>query len=253
MEFGLRAELGMLGAQQRRMDDLIRDSGQRAEFDAVEARTQDRIRSLEVRRDALDRNRRDLLDECRGLLASATKRLAELQFRRAKLFPEQGAADLQSSRASLAKALDLYREAYHRSIQNHWAGIQKLVLEAVLHNEFRHPIDWSIVMRAAELDLAAHPDNLWAYGTVAELWLLASIGGGETGADPVNEQTKAIRLLVQRAQGHRADPVAFDATRRQLGRYVTWWTHDHGFFPGGPDLSSQAGRLLTLLNATETS
>ena len=90
----------------------------------------------------------------------------------------------------------------------------------VLHNEFRHPVDWSVVMRAAELDLAAHPDRLWAYGTVAELWLLASIGGIETSADPADEQIKAIRLLVQRAQGHRAAPIALDATRRQLDRHV---------------------------------
>src|SRR5262249_26694312 len=82
-EFGLRAELGMLDAQQKRADRLSVKGGDAAEFDEVEAQLRKRIATLIARRKDLDGSSQVLVDESYGLLASANKRLAELLFTRA--------------------------------------------------------------------------------------------------------------------------------------------------------------------------
>ena len=82
-EFGLRAELGMLDAQQRRADHLSVQGGDVTMFDEVERQLRNRIATLIERREDLDGSSQRLVDESHGLLASANKRLAELLFTRA--------------------------------------------------------------------------------------------------------------------------------------------------------------------------
>ena len=43
------------------------------------------------------------------------------------------------------------------------------------------------------------------------------------------------------------DPLA--STRAQLRRYVDWWRHEHGFFPGSPELADRAERLAAMLTS----
>jgi CHAT domain len=248
MEFGLRAELGMLDAQQRRADRLSSEGGPRHDFAEVETHLTERIISLERREGTLPRSRQDLLDECGGLLASANKRLAELLFSRAALFPENRDADLNRSRAALAKALGYYRRTYHHNINSHWVGIQELALEAAFRREFSHRNDWQVVLRAAQLARDANPTELWACGTLAELWLLAPLAGQPVDLEPARV---AIRLLHERARGHRYGKFARESTRRQLSRYITWWRNDKGFFPGGRDLSGGARQLVNVLDEME--
>jgi hypothetical protein len=56
----------------------------------------------------------------------------------------------------------------------------------------------------------------------------------------------AASLLVTRALSSGED-YAIGSTRRQIERYVRWWTSGHGYFPGGNDLSADAGELLGVL------
>jgi len=239
-EFGLRAELGMLDAQQNRADHLSVKGGDPAEFDEVETQLRKRIAALIARRRDLDESSQRLVDESHGLLASGNKRLAELLFTRAEKLRDRRDLDLGASREALAQSLACYRAAYCENIQNHWLGIQLLALQAVLRGHFENPSDWQIVRRAAELVRDANEKDFWACGTLAECHLLAPIAGAPK---QLEAATAALDLLCTRAKGDKSERFAIDSTRRQINRFLTWWTNENGFFPGVADLSNDAKQL----------
>jgi len=240
-EFGLRAELGMLDAQQERADRLSLEGGEAAEFYEVETQLRKRIAALIARRNDLGGASQHLLDESHGLLASANKRLAELLFTRAGKLGDRSDRDLSGNREALDHSLACYRAAYCDNIQNHWLGIQLLALEAALHGKFENPSDWNIVRRAAELARDANEKNFWACGTLAETHLLAPVAGEPRQLDIAQRDLDDLRT---RAKDDKSEQFAIDSTRRQLNRYVTWWTNGNGFFPGRPDLSNDAKQLI---------
>ena len=244
-EFGLRAELGMLDAQQKRADRLSEIGGEAAEFDEIKTRLGDRIATLIERRKNLDGSSQHLVDESQGLLASANKRLAELLFTRAGKLQDGRDSDLGASRKALEESLACYRAAYRANIQNHWLGIQLLALEAALRGRFESPGDWLIVRRAAELRRDADEKDFWACGTLAEYHLLAPIARQPRELDAA---AYALDLLRTRAKGDKSEQFAIDSTRRQLNRYVSWWTNENGFFPGVADLSTDAKQLVKRLD-----
>ena len=253
LRVGLRAELGMLDALQRRADQAVLSGGSREEIAEIEAMLRSRLESLATRRAGLG-ERRDLIDECCGLQASAGKRLAELLFRRGAPFPESQADDRQRSRSLLQDSLGAYQEAYHANIQSHWLGIQQLALEAALTGKVSQPDDWTMVLRAAELARDAppakgRPRDYWSGGTLVELELLAPVAGRPRDLLRMNAAVLSFRERVEAARP--ADPggaeFALQSTRRQGDRYVTWWTNANGYFPGRKDLADDALDVLKLL------
>jgi hypothetical protein len=245
MEVGLEAELGMLRAAQQRADVLSASGTDPAEFAAVDALVCNRRDSLADRRPTLDSFRRDLLDECDGLLASACKRRAELLFRRTqRIGGEQSEGDLRTSREELAQSLARYRSVYDDNAQSHWHGMQQLALEAVLEGAFSRAADWDSVRVVAERARDRNPKDYWCGGTLAEIWLLAPIAGRPRDLEAARE---AFELLRTRAPAGEKRAFAIESTRRQLGRYVDWWTTANGFFPGRGDLREDAQQLLALL------
>jgi len=72
-------------------------------------------------------------------------------------------------------------------------------------------------------------------------YLLAPLAGLDV---QLYEARAQLRELVDRSGGDRF-PV--DSTRRQLQRYVFWWTRENGYFGDSPDLAAQARQLLTEL------
>jgi CHAT domain len=248
LEFGLRAELGMLDAAQQRADQLSIQGGTLAEFADVETLVRNRLASLDVRRCALAK-RRDLLDECNGLQASAFKRLAELLLTRARQHTGGSAKDLLDSKLALAQSAEHYRQAYRANVNSHWLGIQQLALEAALKSRFERPADLGIVTYVAELSRDADPDrgrpkDYWSCGTLAEAWLLAPVADQPKNLEAARA---AATLLVERARAAK-DAFAIESTRRQFRRYVTWWTSANGFFPGRQDLSTDAEQIIALLD-----
>jgi hypothetical protein len=247
LELGLRAELGMLDAVQQRADQLSLKSGTLDEFADLETRLRHRLASLDARKCHLTK-RRDLLDECNGLQASAFKRLAELLFIRS-LRHQQGASDaLEKSKQALIESAELYRQAYRANINSHWLGVQHLALEAALTGRTAQPADLSIVTYVAEIArdvqrAEGKPRDYWACGTLAEAWMLATVAGRPAGLD---EARAAAALLVERARAAN-DEFAIQSTRRQFNRYVTWWTGANGFFPHRQDLSREAAEITAVL------
>ena len=242
MEMGLRTELAMLDVAQRKADRLSTESASDAKYDEVANLVQERITSLAKRLETLDRRKRGLLEECEGLLASAHKRLAELLFVRGRQEAATSGPHRQASRLALEGALEHYSRAFHSNIHHHWSGVQQLAIEAALFGAFRDPRDWWATLRAAELDRDRDAADCWACGSLAEAHLLAPLAG-----EPRNvaAAAHALGLLKERAA---TSLVPVTVTRRQLTRYVTWWTNGNGFFPGQSDLQEDATLLLQSLD-----
>lgn len=227
----LKMELAMLRAAQRRADEVIKQNNLAALKD-VEQRVRDRIASLEIRlRDLQDE--KDRL-ECQGLLASAHKRLAELLFLAGR--------DPAEQRQALETSLKHYSDAFQSNLNMHWQGVQKLSLQAVLHGAFDDPLDYAIVMRGARASLKNDEKDYWPLGTIAELHLLAAFAGQPVDLD---QARAAIERFKELADGKDDD---IDSTRRQIVRYVGWWTPRNGF---KTDLAEHASALAALLPKKE--
>jgi hypothetical protein len=242
LEFGLRAELGILKALQTEADDLNIGGGTEERFRAAEQLLAERIVALEVRLKKLREEETSLRQECGGLLASAHKRRAELLFTRADKFPAQRDQDLVASREALVRSLEAYRNTFQAFPQSHWNGMQQLALEVALNGRIANPGDWDLVRSFAERVRSSQPKDFWTLGTLVEALFIAPIAGKDRTLDAVQA---AIAELRKRA-GDKS--FAVESTRRQIQRYATWWTHENGFFPGVPDLSADAKTILALLS-----
>lgn len=178
------------------------------------------------------------LDENRGLLGSAEKRLAELCFLYFK--DENGQRE---SREALKRARSWYHAAFVANPSHHWSGVQYLVLDAALTGKMNVD-DWKAAYRAAEVD-RRRVNEFWAQGSLVELALLARMLGRETdlSAEEYLVEMKERVANLKKAPSH--DP--FRSTALQLRRYLYWWRQDQGFFPGAPSLASAAERLVRML------
>jgi hypothetical protein len=243
-ELRLERTLAALQTAQAWSDDLItRGSADAGEFQRIEQRLTDAIADLE-RYLASSRSspRRETLDEHLGLLGSAEKRLAELQFRRGKLCPADSVAAL--SRAAMTRAMSWYFRAARSNLSQHWQAVQTLSLEAALTGRIGRPGLWHAAVEAA---LLAREDagEYWASGSLVELYLLAPLAGQrDMMSEAIFERDEMIRRLCSLPAENADRAFASESMRRQMQRYIAWWTHEHGFFPGRADLGSDARRLL---------
>lgn len=174
----------------------------------------------------------ELVREARGLRASAYKRFAELQFRQSVGTGDTAAAS--RSREALERARRCYAEAAKGDLGSHWLGVQALSLELVLDGRCAEPWRWDAAMSAADAERVEG----WAWGSRAELWLLAERAAHATQPGAAGA---ALERLVASAGG---DARFWQSTRRQLRRYVDWWTTTNGFFGGGDDVAAQAAALI---------
>ena len=180
-----------------------------------------------------------ILEETRGLLGSAEKRLAELCFHHF----EDDESQLASQKA-LERARDWYRAAFGANPSHHWSGVQYLALDAALTGRVDTE-DWKTAYRAAEVD-RRRPNEYWAQGSLAELALLSQLvnQGTDLSAEAYLMEMKERIAALNETPTY--NPLL--ATRLQLQRYARWWRQDLGFFPGVSDLASAAGRLAELLD-----
>jgi hypothetical protein len=231
----LAADLAAMETASTWADHLVRQEGPPvAVYDDVAASLESRIATLEGRLDACARaGRHDVLREARGLRASAYKRLAELLFRRAEAAGDD--AVRASSHAALEQARGCYTAAADADLGAHWLAVQALSLEAVLDGRIAPAWRWDAAMHAAQADAT----DAWACGSRAELWLLAPYAGRPAAPEAA---AAALRELVAAAGGTAA--YEWKATRRQLRRYVDWWTPANGYFGGTAGLGEAATLLV---------
>jgi hypothetical protein len=246
--FGLRVQLHMLEAARKDAESLFaEDPPPRDTFDKVESRLRERIMQLQGQKEALSGDQeRALQAECVGLLASASKSLAEVRFMQAGRFPEEKAHFESLSRTALEDSLKWYSQTYRRDMSKHWHGIQKLALEAALTGRISDPMELMIVGRVAQIAVDEYQDEFWACGTLAEAILLGALVS--EGFDLARAQIELSRLCERSAKDVKDNGSAVKSTRRQLARYVTWWTKKNGYFPGREsDISAHAQALVGCL------
>jgi hypothetical protein len=236
-EVRLKSHLHSLMNLRDRAEILAQDGASREDFEAIGA---DLKREIEVLNKLLAQTRdKRALDENRGLLGSAEKRLAELLFKH--LADEAAKA---ASREALGRACEWYKEAFDINPSHHWSGVQYLALHAALTGE----VDtkrWKTAYRAAEVD-RVRPSEYWAQGSLAELALLGSLIG-----EPTDETaTYYLQEMKQRFMALQAEKPSADkplqSTLFQLQRYLDWWLPANGFFPGTQGLADKAGELIPL-------
>ncbi len=194
----------------------------------------------------------EVIQENTGLLGSAYKRLAELLFRRSIIDSEKAEEWKQKSRSALEKACEVYRSGFLHNTSHHWSGVQYLALQAVLTGKIEKVGEWYACQVAAERELeqaSLEKNKVWALGSLAELNLLASVTPGAPYDQEVTH--RQLQNLYQIVQNHKSLFIEFDpilSTRRQMSRYVDWWTQKNGFFPeANHDLNREATPCVRLL------
>jgi hypothetical protein len=190
---------------------------------------------LTVRLSALDA-------ETHGLLGSAEKRLAEH-------YQTLGPASAAASREALKRSLEWYRLGHAQTVAAHWLGVQSLSLEIVLEGKVKDPARWYATLVAAEAACAQSSEEVWAFGSLAELWLIAK---NVEGVDATTADVEALRCIATlKKQVGTGDTFPLLSTRRQLERYTHWWIKPNGYFPETTsDLGAQAAVLVQALGTT---
>lgn len=259
LEVRLQSQLSALETTSNHAKKLLeREIDATWQYDLVTGSLQERIEILysflTEHNSATRELKTEVFQENTGLLGSAHKRLAELYTERAQADPPQRKTWLVKSRASLNKACEVYREGFLHKPAHHWSGVQYLALDAVLKGKIANEGHWHACKVAAQSDrdyARKEADRIWALGSLAELALLAPLNPGLPNAS--NDAANALDKL--REQEKKAPPNLFPdlsaivSTRRQMRRYVTWWTKANGFFgEHEQDLSTEAEALAKRLD-----
>jgi hypothetical protein len=249
LDVRLESALASLKSIQGWSDSLVNQGGRdAAAFERAATELQQRIKGLlEFLGESEKTSRRGVFEENLGLLGSAEKRLAEVYFTRSRLADD--AQWKQLMREALQRSRDWYRQSYQRNLSHHWTGVQQLSLEAALEGRIANPGHWHAAVTAADIVRAnGKPgDVIWAFGSLAELYLLAPLAGQSLPADAARNALGRMKALVRDQPG--GDTFPLESTKRQFRRYIDWWTSANGFLPGRSDLATEAGALVRVLDA----
>ena len=239
----LEAVLSSLKAVQSWSDDLVKSCvADPVRFNRFADLLRTNIDRLEAFLGERENRGEGVLEENLGLLGSAEKRLAELYFACGKRVGCLGWEN--SMHDSLRKARSWYQQSFDGNLSHHWTGVQALSLNLALAGEISEPGRWYASELAAKVD-AAKPDEIWAWGSLAELYLIAGPAG-------LGDRTGDAEAAIQEMKGRVAtsakhDRFPLESTERQFRRYMDWWTSANGFFAGHPDLSLRAANLVALI------
>lgn len=241
--------LAQLNSTSRWAQRIVEDDKKASAMEAarIEELLERRIESLKEELSSLKEDD-ELLLENLGLLASAHKRLAEL------VIKNGGDGADQRSRDILSEAGRWYRKANDHNLSHHWTGTQHLAITGATagrippEQRFYWEASLHAALREAALDPTEDSDTrekvIWALGSIAELYLLASLLP-EPPLDTEASVEHAIKRLIELAEPDKVH--AINSTWRQFRRYEHWWIHDHGFFKGVSDLSGPAKKIVSML------
>lgn len=218
---------------------LLRETVDPAEFNRLVSLLQERIQQLESFLQDTNKQRRGLVEENLGLLGTSEKRLAELYFEYGKRSTADWRANMNEA---LERARSWYSKGFDRNLSHHWSGVQFLSLEAVITGKISDPEVWETAVLAARND-SKEPQEIWAFGSLAELYLIATAAGKP---EQLEKAIAALETMTGRLAG-RKDQFPRDSTRQQFQRYVGWWTNSNGFFPGHADFVEPAKKLAAAL------
>lgn len=236
----LQSRMSSLRAIRSRTDELIsRNAITRADVDELASALVDAAAGL-IRFLSEVGQPREAMTENLGLLGSAEKRLAELHFRCGRCV--DGYEWRESARFALGKARSWYAQGFTSDFNSHWNGVQYLSLAAVLTGKLSEVSHWHASLAAAKQD-ASKPREIWAFGSLAELFLLAPFAGLGNMLDLARGALESMKSRAIAA----GDSFPLESTELQLRRYIDWWTSANGFFPGAEDLAKPASELARIV------
>ncbi len=194
-----------------------------------------------------------LQSEHLGLLGSAYKRKAEFQYRMISFNLPQKENLLKMSMESLEKARNFYHGGLQANLSSHWTTIQYLSLKAITTGSLQEDIAyWYTVKTMAEREenkAKKEEDRAWAWGTLAELYLLQPLTATSGSSGDASMEIAADYLRKIAEKGAVFNPVK-ESTARQLERYLQWWPELYPQkFP--PLLKDRAAALRQLLPSLE--
>ena len=173
--------------------------------------------------------------ECLGLRASSQKRLAQAAFSLAGRVDAtvSGHWDpyqlLEQSKLEYRRAVDGLLVNDSRAIQRkatlHWVLVQLVSLTHVLE-ETLDPGEWEAGRLSAERyeNHADTQERAWAYGSLAELWLLKLGMPNLSEEERLKSRTKAEEYTQKLSDFYPGiDEFPVKSTRRQFDRYLSWW------------------------------
>ena len=168
-----------------------------------------------------------------GLLASTRKRDARI------LFSSTARTDQpawERARQSLGQAREYYHLAFKDDRASSWALVQSLSLAAVLEGaEAISPESMTVALALSEEDLYSRDrqTSVWACSSLIELHLLQLLTPNTANAEDPEYFLRTKERAKEYAQRLcRMAPDSFDiySTRRQLKRYVEWFSeYETGF------------------------
>ena len=190
-------------------------------------------KSIDDLEDQLDENGNSTLAsaalkaEYFGLLGSAFKRKAEHLFNMAKTEKDDKEMLLQESIEALRNAAAYYKKGFDADPSSHWNAMQYLSLKAVSGESLTDDITvCTVISFMAERDVREakkEVDKIWAWGTLAELYLLQPL------TVPIDQQKKINEEAMLKANEYLSEikksnqDFQIESTTRQLDRYINWW------------------------------
>jgi hypothetical protein len=247
VDVALETDLASLKTAQLWADHILEH--QIKSEDAFERVTEIITQRINTLREKLEKtekleSRKGIREENLGLLGSANKRLAELQFQRGSILGDRQAKWLAISKEALKRAYSWYKEGFTHNLSHHWTGVQYLSLEAVLSGCIEKAWFWSAALHAAEEE-SKNPKEYWALGSIVELWMLGELVGQRSGEEQAKE---ALVEMNRRVNRYSEDNFPMESMLRQLRRYTDWWTTDNGFFGDRrSDMAKEADRLIHVI------
>jgi hypothetical protein len=219
------------------------------------------VGSIEGLMELLDINNQSMLKTAQlksehfGLLGSSYKRKAEFLFRWSDLYPKQSADLIAESNASLESAKIYYRKGFDTNPLSHWNATQYLALQAISQGFPNSDKElWTITKYMADRDEQTASDQvfkIWAWGTLAELYLLKPLF--IPSSNPTEDEeaiNQAMDMVGKIADAGPSYEDAKESTARQLERYIYWWPSVYpDTFP--KKLATNAKKLRELLPPLE--
>jgi hypothetical protein len=226
-ENNLERELAALKNISKKSEAIIHHNSKNPDdYEEIIFCLKERIDKLEeqIQKVKRNNNRVGVYEENAGLLGSAHKRWAELVFHRNIALEKDVTASYDEQKLILNQAISWYKKAADYNLSHHWSIVQYLSLQTVLNPNFDAQYYWHAAMQSAIND-SKKEKEIWAFGSLAELHLL-SLSGDK--AAKYKGLTDAVKSLVSRSKKAN-DGFPIESTRKQLERYVNWWTNENGF------------------------
>lgn len=206
--------------------NAIRDSGDKTmftkdDFIGVKYQIQRSIKDLgsSVKRIESDQSKEKDFLEYAGLLGSAYKRLAEVEFEEGNV---QGSDTLAKQLEYLEEAKTWYKKAAKKNRSHHWSIVQYLSLKTILDGGLdEDDMDYWYAARGASREEInkAKTKATWPYGTLIELSLLNE---KTTDAESKKSMLEFVDSLVKNANKQGLEE-HIKSTRFQILRYMKWW------------------------------